>query len=88
MSRGNQESTRTIEYEALLDYIREARLRSGFRQKRISERLGKARGYLYKVESGQRRLDVVEFVQLCRAMDLDPVVALKEYLEHEAERLK
>lgn len=72
----------------LLDCLKEARIQSGLAQKRISERLGKSRGYLYKVESGQRRIDLVEFVQLCRAMELDPNRVLAQYLEREAARMK
>lgn len=49
-----------------------ARKRSGLNQTEIAARLGKNQQYLSRIESGRRRIDVVEFVSLARAMDFDP----------------
>jgi hypothetical protein len=34
-----------------------------------------------KVERGERRIDLIEFVAIARAMDRDPLGLLKQYLE-------
>lgn len=42
----------------------------------LGKLLGKPHSYIQRVEDGERRLDVVEFVWYCRALDIDPHVGL------------
>jgi DNA invertase Pin-like site-specific DNA recombinase len=39
----------------------------------MAERLGREQNFVARVETGQRRVDLVEWVMLCRACDVDPV---------------
>ena len=41
-------------------------------QQQLAERIGKPQSYVAKIEGAERRLDVVEFIALARALDLDP----------------
>jgi len=41
-------------------------------QVELGDRLGKRQQYVSKFESYERRLDVVEFVDISRALGLDP----------------
>jgi transcriptional regulator with XRE-family HTH domain len=50
-------------------------------QKEICDRLGKPKNYLIKVEGGERRLDVVELFELCRAMETDADALLARFSE-------
>jgi len=43
----------------------------GLTQHALAERIGLHKQYVSRVELGERRLDVVEFVDLARALDLD-----------------
>lgn len=52
--------------------LRLARLRSGLRQSDVSERLGKPQSFIAKIERGERRIDLVETLSLCRVIGLDP----------------
>lgn len=52
--------------------LRDARLRSELRQTDVAEALGKPQSYVAKVESGERRIDIVDFLNLCAALELDP----------------
>ena len=61
-------SINTSEMAALLKWLREAREASGLSMRDLACRLGKPHSYVQKVESGERRLDVVEFVWYCRAV--------------------
>jgi transcriptional regulator with XRE-family HTH domain len=81
VSRGTQSSPRSAEYGILLQLIREARLASSMSQKEICDRLGKPKNYLIKVEGGERRLDVVELFELCRAMETDADALLARFSE-------
>jgi hypothetical protein len=51
----------------LLVLLIEARLRKRVVQIELAQRLGKPPSYVAKVELGERRLDVVEFVECLRA---------------------
>ena len=55
-------------YKALQQALVEARLKSRLTQQDVALRLGKPQSYVSKYESGERRLDVVEFLQVCEAL--------------------
>ncbi|EEL2472722.1 helix-turn-helix transcriptional regulator, partial [Salmonella enterica] len=48
------------------------RLKAGLTQKQFAEKVGKPQSFISKVESGERRLDFVEFIHLARLLSLDP----------------
>lgn len=43
----------------------------GLTQAELSARLGKPQSFVSKYERGERRLDVVEFVEIARELSLD-----------------
>ena len=49
-----------------------ARERSGIKQGDVAAKLGMPASWLSKVESGTRRLDVIELIQIAEAMKLEP----------------
>lgn len=57
----------------LVEALIAARKAAGMFQEELAERLGKNQSYISNIERGQRRVDVVEFVAIARAMALDPV---------------
>ena len=58
-------------YEAAIKVIVEARKEAGLSQRDLAERLGKPRSFVSKIENRERRLDVVEFIAVARALELD-----------------
>lgn len=52
--------------------LRQARLQAEMRQVDVSVKLGKPQSYVAKVESGERRVDLVEALRFCAAIGLDP----------------
>jgi hypothetical protein len=58
--------------------LREARLRAGLRQLDVALKLGKPQSYVAKVESGERRIDLIEALDLCQVVSLDPKVLIKK----------
>lgn len=77
-------STYSGPYQALLARIRAARKARGITQEEVARRLGKPQSYVSKAELGERRLDVVEFLQFVRAIEGEPLAVLRE-LEREYE---
>ena len=53
-------------------HLIDARLAAGFTQREFAEKIGKHQSHVSKVESGVRRLDVVEFIAWIRALELNP----------------
>lgn len=49
-----------------------ARERAGFKQLDVAARLDVPASWLSKVESGTRRLDVIELIRIAEAMELEP----------------
>lgn len=65
-------------YQQMLALLRQARKAAGFTQAQLAKRLGKPQSYVSKSENGERRLDVIEFLEVCRQLGLDPYVLLRE----------
>lgn len=64
-------------YLRLIALLRESRIKGGWTQRDIAERLGKPPSYVHKGETGSRRLDFREVVEWCAALDLDVAEAVK-----------
>ena len=58
----------TDAYKVLLDAIIEARKDAGVTQVELAKRLGKPQPWVSNVENGVRRIDVVEFIAIARAI--------------------
>lgn len=57
-------------YQATLKVLRAARHEAGLSQKAVADRLGKPPSFVAKIELGERRLDLVEFVAIARVFGL------------------
>ena len=60
----------TAEEERLQVLLREVRLDAGLTQADLAGRLGQAQSFVSKYESGERRLDLLEVRQVCRALGM------------------
>ncbi|HDS9359454.1 TPA: helix-turn-helix transcriptional regulator [Enterobacter chengduensis] len=59
------------EYQLVINALKKARKEKGMTQAQLAEALGKPQSFIAKVENGERRLDVVEFVRLARLVGAD-----------------
>lgn len=55
----------------------QARRAAGLTQMALSRKLGKPQSFVSKYEGGERRLDVVEFLEITRALRADAVRIIK-----------
>ena len=58
-----------------------ARKRAGLTQQDVAKRLKRPQSFVAKYEGGERRLNVVEFLVITRAIGADPVRLLKKLIK-------
>jgi transcriptional regulator with XRE-family HTH domain len=58
--------------------LADARERAGLTQAQLASRLGRPQSFVSKFENGERRLDVVEFLDVARALKIDPIRIISE----------
>ena len=56
----------------LRKWLKQSRLDAGLTMREIAKKLDVPFQTISKVENGERRLDVVEYVTYCRALGIDP----------------
>lgn len=56
----------------MIELLVQARKDAGITQVELGKRLGQRQTFVSKFEFGERRLDVAEFVAVCRAIGADP----------------
>ncbi len=64
-------SIHTQQYRLLCELMMEARDGAGLTQTELAEKLDRPQSYVSKYENGERRLDVVEFLEVMRALGVD-----------------
>ena len=74
-------SIRSPQHQALLDLLVAVRKDAKLTQAELAERLGRPQSYVAKVENGERRLDVVEFVALVEAVGNEPTAVFARFCD-------
>lgn len=65
-------------HQSFLKLLVDARQNAGLTQVSLAKRLGRPQSFVSKYERGERRLDVIEFLEVARALSLDPVRIIHE----------
>lgn len=65
-----EKSVFTRDYQIFLRHLRAARERQGITQIQLAERLGETQSTVSKCERGEKRLDIVEVMTFCRALEV------------------
>lgn len=81
-------STFRIEYEILLRKLVSARKAAGITQHELAKRLDRPQSFISKYERRERRLDVIELVIICRALNIDIreiLGMIEDYMDNEEE---
>jgi transcriptional regulator with XRE-family HTH domain len=59
-------------YQQFTLMLKEARIHADLTQDDVAARLKRPQSYVSKYESGERRLDVVEYLQVCAVLGISP----------------
>ena len=71
----NPHSPRYKEFQSLLVRRRKD---AGLTQEAVAKRLSKPQSFVAKYERGERRIDVIEFLEIANAIDFDPEAFVRE----------
>jgi len=74
-------------YEAAIAFLIKQREGQQLTQREFAERLGKPRSFVSKIEGRERRIDVVEFVAIARALGLSAGLLMDELSKELPEKL-
>jgi transcriptional regulator with XRE-family HTH domain len=70
----------TERHDRFCELLRARRKAAGLTQTVVAERLGKPPSYVAKYEGGERRLDMLEFLDVAAAIGFDPSGFLRTLL--------
>lgn len=71
----------TADHRRFVGGLKAVRQAKGITQVVLSERLGKDQSYISNLERGQRRLDVIEFASIARAIGEDPTTLFDRLMD-------
>jgi transcriptional regulator with XRE-family HTH domain len=71
---------RSLEHARLLALLVAVRRERGLTQEALAARLSRPQSFVAKVENGERRIDVVEFLELAAALGTPPDELFRRFL--------
>ena len=83
--RQTRATYQNAEHEKLRTLLENARLNAGLSKRALSIKLGKQPTFIARVERGERLLEVVEFLEICRALAVSPNRVIDQLLEAQAQ---
>ena len=78
--RRMQKSLKSPEYARLIAILVAVRHAAGVRQQALARKLGRPQSFIAKYEGGERRIDLIEFIAIARALGADPVQLFRDFL--------
>lgn len=73
--------TREQDYQLLVEHLKASRKDAGVSQAELADRLQDTQSFVSKIERGERRLDVVELMGFCEALEISVDQWLKEFMK-------
>lgn len=70
-------SLHSQEHARLIKWLKQQRQQKGLSMRNFAIRLDVPHSFIGKIEQGERRLDVVEYLQYCDILDVSPFDGLK-----------
>jgi DNA-binding transcriptional regulator YiaG len=82
---GMPRSSRSSRHLRLMTILKAGRNAAGMTQQQAAARLGRPQSFIAKYEVGERRLDVVELIEVCDVIGLDPQRLIAELVSIKGE---
>jgi transcriptional regulator with XRE-family HTH domain len=75
-------STLSPEYEFVKQTLIRIRNEAGLTQRDLANRMGREQSFIWRIETGERRIDIIEFAWLCKAVGKDPTMVYATIMTH------
>jgi transcriptional regulator with XRE-family HTH domain len=72
-------------YNRFRKLLIKARQLANLTQSELSAKLSRPQSYISKYERGERRLDLIEFLEVAKALQIEPATFIKKLLEEKEE---
>ena len=72
-------SAHNKEYKLFINQLKQSRLDKEITQNELSKLIGKDQTFVSKYETCERRLDFIEFRQVCKAMNISLIEFIKKF---------
>ena len=81
-----KKSVHSPEYRLVLKKLVAMREQAGLTQRDLAKKLGREHSFVWRIETGERRLDVAEFFWVCQALNQDASATyralIKSFADH------
>jgi transcriptional regulator with XRE-family HTH domain len=74
-----RDNLRSPRQQLLRALLRDLRKRHQLTQSQVAKRLAKPQSFVAKYERGERRLSVIEFIDVVRALGAEPTLVLRRF---------
>jgi len=78
LGKNSRKSLQRSEQDRLRQVIADTRVAAGLSQRELSRRLDMPFTYIARIERGERMLDVIEFIDVAKALGANPVEVLAQ----------
>jgi transcriptional regulator with XRE-family HTH domain len=72
------QSARSAQNQRLRDLLIEARNKTGLTQRELAKLLKRPQSFISKYERGERRLDLIELLEVAKALKIDVPIILRD----------
>jgi transcriptional regulator with XRE-family HTH domain len=79
--RGFSKTLNSAEHKAFCALLIETLEEAGLTQQQLAKKLRKPQSFIAKYEGGERRIDVIEFLMIARAIEADAVALLRALIQ-------
>jgi len=76
-----KDSLYSPEYKKVLVRLIELRAQAGLSQRDLAKKLKREHSFVWRIETGRRRLDIVEFLWLCQTIGQDAVAVYRKIVQ-------
>jgi ribosome-binding protein aMBF1 (putative translation factor) len=76
-----RKTLRSRGHQALIQILVEARERAGMTQRDLAARIKRPHSFVGRMEAGERRVDVIEFIEIAKVLGADPKELFEKLVE-------
>ena len=72
---------RSLRHRALIAAIVEAREAADFTQRELAAKLRRSDSFVWKIEAGERRVEVLEFIEIAHCLGVEPTELMRRVMK-------